>query len=302
MDRSLLEAWKGAVVRAVEASKLGIINPDGRLMTGSVMKVYKKGEEGYGTVDVREFVTDYAESEEDALQRLKDGTCEGYHKNVRLSTLHSNNEGYLLIPKLHSTVGFVVDPKNGAEYVTFVSQVDIVQLDAHETVAIGVREREEYDAEDVDGPTVDELMFTGASARTEYTKDAAVTTVCAKEDDDKATIQRISQEGYQLTKDKSKLSVEESKASMNVDSCGVIVDNGKVELGKGNGSEDAVLGQQLASILIDLVSYIGQITTVTMAGPMPPVNLAQFIALQAKIQAFANSHSGFLAPSVQIKK
>jgi len=62
------------------------------------------------------------------------------------------------------------------------------------------------------------------------------------------------------------------------------------------------LGVELANVLDELLGYIGQIMTTTMLGPQPPINVASFIALKAKIASFKGAHSGFLTKKVQIQK
>ena len=80
------------------------------------------------------------------------------------------------------------------------------------------------------------------------------------------------------------------------------VENGCVSLGSTSGTDNAVLGTELATILSDLLQYIGQVMTTTMMGPQPPVNVASFIALKAKIDAFKSTQSGFLTKKVMIQK
>jgi hypothetical protein len=83
----------------------------------------------------------------------------------------------------------------------------------------------------------------------------------------------------------------------------VNVTDGVVYVGDTQNTDNAVLGQQLASILSDLMGYLGQMMTPTMMGPQAPANvLANFIALKAKIQTFASAQNGFLTQKVLIQK
>jgi hypothetical protein len=51
-----------------------------------------------------------------------------------------------------------------------------------------------------------------------------------------------------------------------------------------------------------MLNYASQIKTTTQLGPQPPLNLASFIALKAKISAWKGAHSGFLTQKVQVQK
>ena len=106
-----------------------------------------------------------------------------------------------------------------------------------------------------------------------------------------------------LEHDKANMTLDNSQAKLEMGKSSVTVEDGTTYVGSTSGTDDAVLGQQLATILSDLVGYLGQMMTPTMMGPQPPANvLASFISLKAKIQSFASSHSGFLTKKVQIQK
>ena len=96
--------------------------------------------------------------------------------------------------------------------------------------------------------------------------------------------------------------MNDSESTMKFGGSKVKVEDGTVYLGSDSGTDDAVLGGQLADILMDIVGYISQIKTTTQLGPQPPLNMAQFIALKSKINSFKSSHSGFLTKKVQVQK
>ena len=205
------------------------------------------------------------------------------------------------------------------------SHVDLIQLDSHEKIMVGVREREEYKPDDEDAPDIHELELTGIQTTTEYTKDLAktiavtdenaehvATQVIGNDPDDGLEIKHdvsgkststMTEDDIVLEHDKANVTLDGSQAKMEMGKSAVIAEDGTVYVGSKSGTDDAVLGQQLATILSDLVGYLGQMMTPTMMGPQPPANvLASFIALKAKIQSFASSHSGFLTKKVQIQK
>lgn len=287
---------------------------DSARITGYVAKIHDdESDELFGTVDVQEYNTRAFVQEENDVQF-------GYHEGVYLSALQNNKEGYLIIPKLYSEVTIALDPESRKEYVVMFSHVDLIQLDSHDKISIGVREREEFD-NDEDGDDIDELELTGIATNVAFTKDSITTTVVADKDgkntvtqvmdadglkqtigDDKSS-QTMTQQEIILEHDKTNVTLDDSQAKVEMGKSSVVVEDGTVYVGSKSGVDDAVLGQQLASILSDLVGYLGQMMTPTMMGPQPPANvLGSFIALKAKIQSFASSHSGFLTQKVQIQK
>lgn len=287
---------------------------DSARITGYVAKIHDdESDELFGTVDVQEYNTRAFVQKENDVQF-------GYHEGVYLSALQNNKEGYLIIPKLYSEVTIALDPESRTEYVVMFSHVDLIQLDSHDKISIGVREREEFD-NDEDGDDIDELELTGIATNVAFTKDSITTSVVADKDgkntvtqvmdadglkqtigDDKSS-QTMTQQEIILEHDKANVALNDSQAKVEMGKSSVVVEDGMVYIGSKSGVDDAVLGQQLASILSDLVGYLGQMMTPTMMGPQPPANvLGSFIALKAKIQSFASSHSGFLTQKVQIQK
>lgn len=287
---------------------------DSARITGYVAKIHDdESDELFGTVDVQEYNTRSFVQEENDVKF-------GYHEGVYLSALQNNKEGYLIIPKLYSEVTIALDPESRKEYVVMFSHVDLIQLDSHEQIRIGVREREEFD-NDEDGDDIDELKLTGVSTNIELEKDSITTTVVADKDakntvtqimdadglkqtigEDKSS-QTMTQKEIILEHDKANMTLDDSQAKIEMGKSAVIAEDGTVYVGSKSGTDDAVLGQQLASILSELVGYLGQMMTPTMMGPQPPANvLGSFISLKAKIQSFASSHSGFLTQKVQIQK
>lgn len=296
----------------------GIVNRQGTVrgtskVTGFVAKIHTdESDDLFGTIDVQEYADWSIEESEDAKI--------GYHEGVLLTAIQKDNQGYIIIPKLYSDVLVSKDPETNNEYVTMFSHVDLIQLDSHEKISIGVREREEYKPDDDNAPDVHELELTGVQTNTIYEKDKIVTTVQGEDEENKVSLtidstqiahvvgddktsSTMTQEGLSIKHDKSTLDLNDDESTIAHGKSKVKVEDGTVYVGSESGTDDAVLGQQLASILSDLVGYLGQMMTPTMMGPQPPTNvLASFISLKAKIQSFASSHSGFLTKKVQIQK
>lgn len=316
-NEMIREAIRAIALKGVVNSQTGAVRGTSKV-TGYVAKIHSdESDELFGTIDVQEYADwSIAESEDAKI---------GYHEGVLLTAIQKDDQGYIIIPKLYSDVLVSKDPETNNEYVTMFSHVDLIQLDSHEKIMVGVREREEYKPDDENAPDIHELELTGIQTTTEYTKDLAktvavtdenaehvVTQVIGNDPDDGLEIKHdvsgkstvtMTEDDIVLKHDKANVTLEDSQAKMEMGKSAVIVEDGTVYVGSKSGTDDAVLGQQLATILSDLVGYLGQMMTPTMMGPQPPANvLASFIALKAKIQSFASSHSGFLTKKVQIQK
>lgn len=316
-NEMIREAIRAIALKGVVNRQTGTVRGTSKV-TGFVAKVHTdESDELFGTIDVQEYPDwSVAESEDAKI---------GYHEGVLLTAIQKDDQGYIIIPKLHSDVLVSKDPETGNEYVTMFSHVDLIQLDSHEKIFIGVREREEYKPDDENAPDIHELELTGIESTTEYTKDLAktvvktdanaehvVTQVLGNDPDDGLEIKHdvsgkstatMTEDDIVLEHDKANMTLDNSQAKLEMGKSSVTVEDGTTYVGSTSGTDDAVLGQQLATILSDLVGYLGQMMTPTMMGPQPPANvLASFISLKAKIQSFASSHSGFLTKKVQIQK
>lgn len=287
--------------------KNNVINGIGQI-TGYVVAINTEGDLA-GTVNVQEYSNSAIDTDVDAT----------LHEGVYLSAIQNNQNGLLIIPKLYSDVVIVRDPVSNVEYVTMVSHVDVIQLDSHDTITIGVREREDFDPNSEDGDDIDELKETGVYSRTQYGKNTIDNVVQGEDDADKV-IESFTEKDYKVTvgDDKTTFTMTQEEASIihdksssiinkdavehKVGNSSVTIEDGTVHLGSKTNTDDAVLGGELADILCDLLGYIGQIQTTTQLGPQPPLNIASFIALKAKITAFKNSHSGFLTQKVKVQK
>jgi hypothetical protein len=308
-NQSIREAIQRIALHGLVNPSTGIVR-DSAKVTGYVAKIHTEGELA-GTIDVQEFSNLSIEGDDD--------TKIGYHEGVYLSAIQNNLKGMVIIPKLYSEVTIVTDPETKLEYVSMFSHVDIIRLDSHEKVIIGVTEREEYDPEDENSPDIEDLEETGVHARTTFTKDSSVTEVQGEGKSDRTTqtiddtrfqviagdnksSQLINQEKVQLQHDKAEVTLDDGSATVKHGASSVIAKDGVVYLGSKSGVDDAVLGAELATILMDILDYASQIKTTTQLGPQPPLNMAQFIALKTKINSFKSSHSGFLTKKVQVQK
>lgn len=294
----------------------GIVNPrtgapyESPQVFGYVKAIHTDGDNA-GTIDVQEYV--------DSAIAASENPDAGLHENVLLSAIQDSSKGYVIIPKLYSDVVVCCDQVTQREYVTMFSHVDLIQLDSHDQVIIEVREREDFDPNDENGPDIEELEETGVHSQTTYKKDSISTEVTDGDSNtmtevldterkkvvagDDESIAEINKDKIQLEHDDSKVTLDDDKVSLEKGGSKVQVEDGTVYVGSTNNTDDAVLGSALADVLMDVVGYLAQAQTTTMMGPQPLVTqLPNFIAMKAKIQAWKSAHSGFLTNKVQVQK
>lgn len=322
-------------IRQIAFHKL--INPRTNVMkntsrtAGFVVKFHDDPkDELYGTVDVQEFNL----GSEMNRQAVEDGLPVGLHEGVYLSAIQNNENGLVTIPYLYSDVVIATDPETLKEYVVQYSHADTVQVDAHNKVVIGVTETEEYqDTED--SPDVDELEPTGVHAHTTYTPTSILHIVGKSDKKEEQSSVEITAEKIEAIRDKGKFLMdgeqihtefgEKASITLNADkneskydksqlvmdaqqllakydAKEIVIKSDGVYVGSGSASEPAVLGNQLATLLIDWLGALSQMMTPTMMGPQPPANLAKFISLQAKVNSYKAATSGILTKIVKIAK
>lgn len=310
-NQLIREAIRRIALHGVVNRQTGGVYGAGKTV-GYVAKIHTDGDLA-GTVDVQEY-TQSAVDEDGDMQI-------GYHEGVYLSAIQDNAKGMVVIPKLYSDVVIAEDTDSGHEYVIMFSHVDVIQLDSHETIRVGVKEREPFDENDEDSPDVDELEETGVFSNTTYKKDSVVTEIQGKKDDasshvvqtidstqisqvvgDNATQVLTDGKGHHIVHDKAKLELGDDESTVEHGGSKVKVVDGTVYVGSDSGTDDAVLGSVLADVLMDLLNYLSQVKTTTQLGPQPFLNMAQFIAMKTKIQSYKEAHSGFLTQKVQIEK
>jgi hypothetical protein len=225
-----------------------------------------------GTIDVGEFPDETA-SAEPIL-----------HKGVLLSGIKDNSGGFLIIPTLFSDVTIVSDAATNCMYVVNYSHADIIQLNAHSEVTIGVTETEELNSEDNDSPDYDELEKTGNETATKYTATAIETLV--KNKDGKEASVCITPETITQTVDKSEINQTADKLEQKVNGTALTVQDKKITIGEATATEPLVLGNQLAQLMMEFLTECTKIMTPTLMGTMPAVNAPNFASLISKIQKF----------------
>lgn len=253
-----------------------------RMIHGYVAKVHDDpGDEDYkeyaGTIDVGEFPDETASSEPII------------HKGVLLAGLKDNSGGFLIIPTLFSDVTIVTDAATKYAYVLNYSHAKVIQLSSHTETTIGVTETEELDMQDNDSPDYNELEKTGNESSTRYTAEKIITTV--KNKDGKEATQTIEPEQIGTKVDKSEVTQTTDKIQQKVGNTSFTLADKKVTLGDENATEPLVLGNQLAQLMLEFLTECSKITTPTLMGTMPAINVPNFASLISKIQNFLSKTS-----------
>ena len=225
-----------------------------------------------GTIDVGEYPDETA------------STSHIIHKGVLLAGTKDNAGGFLIIPTLFSDVTIVSDAATRFMYVLNFSHADVIQLNSHTEVTVGVTETEELDAESNDSPDYDELEPTGNETKTTYTA-TTIDTVAKDEGGKEATV-HIDPENINQVVDKSEINQSADKIEQKVGGMAVTVTEQKTTIVAEDATEPLVLGQQLAMLMQEFITECTKIMTPTLMGTMPAVNAPNFAPLLSKINQF----------------
>lgn len=253
-----------------------------RMIHGYVAKVHDDPGDGEydeyaGTIDVGEFPDETVSSQP------------VIHKGVLLAGVKDNSGGFLIIPTLFSDVTIVTDAATKYTYMLNYSHAKVIQLSSHTEAVIGVTETEKLDAEDNDSPDYNELEKTGNESSTRYTAKKVVTAV--KNKDGKEATRTIEPELIRTQVDKSEITQTTDQIQQKVGSTTVTLADQKVVLGDENATEPLVLGNQLAQLMLEFITECSKITTPTLMGTMPAINVPNFASLTSKIQNFLSKTS-----------
>lgn len=295
-NEAIYEAIRQIALHKLVNPKNNVIKNTSRI-SGYVTKIHTdENDELYGTVDVQEYNDSLANN-----QAKDEGLPVGLHEGVFLSAIQNNDNGLIAIPYLNSDVVIATDPDTLKEYVVAYSHADTVQIDTHTKTIIGVTETKEFE-ESEDSPDVDQLEKTGLHAHTEYTKEHAKTEVAKSDKNEEKSIFEVTADQIKALHDKAQIVLDAKEILAKYDAKEIVINDQGVYLGSGKATEPAVLGNQLATILIDWLGALSSMLTPTMMGPQPPANVAKFVALQSKINSYKAATSGFLSKTVKVSE
>lgn len=295
-NEAIYEAIRQIALHKLVNPKNNVIKNTSRI-SGYVTKIHTdENDELYGTVDVQEYNDSLANN-----QAKDEGLPVGLHEGVFLSAIQNNDNGLITIPYLNSDVVIATDPDTLKEYVVAYSHADTVQIDTHTKTIIGVTETKEFE-ESEDSPDVDQLEKTGLHAHTEYTKEHAKTEVAKSDKNEEKSIFEVTADQINAQHDKAQIVLDAKEILAKYNAKEIVINDKGVYLGSGKATEPAVLGNQLATILIDWLGALSSMLTPTMMGPQPPANVAKFVVLQSKINSYKAATSGFLSKTVKVSE
>lgn len=248
-----------------------------RMIHGYVAKIHDdpadaEFEQYGGTIDVGEYPDETASTEHII------------HKGVLLSGAKDNSGGFLIIPTLFSDVTIVSDAATRYMYVLNFSHADVIQLQAHNEVALGVTETEEFDPESNDSPDYDQLEPTGNQTKTTYTS-TSIDTVAGDKNGKQVTV-HLDPENIRQVVDKAEINIKADKIDTKVGGQTLTVTGQKITVGAEDATEPLVLGNELAQLMLEFLTECTKIVTPTLMGTMPAVNAPNFAPLMQKIQNF----------------
>lgn len=231
-----------------------------RVLHGFVKK-YNKGENGRsGTID---FAT-------------IDGTV--MIDGVSVASIAGLEKGNFCEPTPYSDVTVLWKVGTGDATVISFSHVDVQRVNATNEVVISVTPENHDDEKDYN-----EQENSGESIKTVYNKEGIVSSASNKDDTASFSIHptKITSETKEaiVEQENDKITATVGGSSQEITKDGITMTSQSIKLGGDDATEQALLGTQTAALLVDFITACSQITTPTMLGTMPIINIPQFTAL-----------------------
>lgn len=200
--------------------------------------------------------------------------------DIPLNSVPGLNKGQMFVPTIKSDVTLLWAVGTGDASILSFSHLDRISTIANKKNIIGV-------TSEVSNAEVDynELENDGNKTETIYESTKIISQASNKSDSATQTIEpskittNTGKSKVEQDKDQIKHSVGNTSESITEDS---IILNGKhIVLGEG-ATEPAVLGNQLVSLMMEFMTECSKITTPTMLGTMPIINMANFLSFLTK--------------------
>jgi len=272
------ESIKNSIRRIIAAGSTDAIE----FLDCYVTKVFQKGEDGYGTINVKTINSQLS--------------IEG----VSLSAISENVRGELKLPTLLSevTVAFI-DGSSG--FVSKYSQIDSQIIDSNKELSIGVTGLDDS----TDEQDYDEVGFNGKKSNSDYTPESIVTTVSNIDEEGGAdelsdismsstsivssVSNNTASKSTSVTQSSTDVKIESESSSIDVDRTSVNVKSPTIKLSNGGATQNAVLGVALKTVMNAFIDQVGTITTTTAIGPQPILNAAMVIALKSQVETILSN-------------
>lgn len=246
-----------------------------QIVHGFVAKYNKpQNEDELGTIDVISM---------DGTIRLSD---------IPLSSVPGLSKGQMFVPGLKSDITLLWAVGTGDASILSFSHLDNINTIATEKVTIGV-------TGEISNPDADynELENSGEKTDTIYEPTKIISQASNKTDSATLII-----ESDKITTETGKAKIELNKeqikqtlgpSSETITEKSITLDGKQIILGNG-ATDPAVLGNQLVTLMMKFMTECSKITTPTMLGTMPIINMANFLS-------FLSECNSVLSKTVTIK-
>lgn len=213
-------------------------------------------------------------------------------KDIPLNAVPGLKKGQMFIPCLKSDITILWLVGTGDASILSFSHLDTQNIIATNEINIGVvGEKNNQDAD------YDEQENNGNQTNTKYTSESITSTASNKND---TATQTLTPTNYtsEIGDSKTEQNKTEIKQSVGnsyeqISSNDITLEGGQIYLGEG-ATEPAVLGQQLVTLMMKFMTECSKITTPTMLGTMPIINLGNFLS-------FLSECNSFLSQTVKVK-
>ena len=227
------------------------------------------------------FVAKYTSGNKGAVGTIDFISMDG---TVRIPEIPINAKGQVIVPTIKSDVTVLWAVGTGNASILSFSHIDTYNTISTKEVNIGVTSEIPDDSVDYN-----ELQEDGNKSVTTYTNSSITSTVLDKTGSATSSIttDKITSEVGSSKMEVGKEQIKESVGNSyeKLDNSGVTIEGQQIFIGEG-ATEPAVLGTQLVNLMVEFITECSKITTPTMLGTMPIVNLANFIPFLAKCNSF----------------
>ena len=203
---------------------------------------------------------------------------------IPINAIPGLTKGQVIVPTIKSDVTVLWAVGTGNASILSFSHIDTYNTISTKEVNIGVTSEIPDDSVDYN-----ELQEDGNKSVTTYTNSSITSTVLDKTGSATSSIppppppSEVGSSKMEVGKEQIKESVGNSYEKL--DNSGVTIEGQQIFIGEG-ATEPAVLGTQLVNLMVEFITECSKITTPTMLGTMPIVNLANFIPFLAKCNSF----------------
>jgi hypothetical protein len=205
---------------------------------------------------------------------------------IPLSAIPGLSKGQMTIPTIKSDVTVLWAVGTGNASILSFSHIDTYNIISTKEVNIGVTSETPNDEVDYN-----ELEDDGNKSGTTYTNSSITSMVSNKTDSATKMSSEIGSSKVEIEKEQIKDSVGDSYEKL--DTSGITLEGKQIFVGEG-ATEPAVLGTQLVTLMMKFITECSKITTPTMLGTMPIINLANFTS-------FLSECNSFLSQTVKVK-